>query len=227
MEVRIGNWSDAFGVLDWGDKLIAQLVEADLVSEPADLYKLKAAQIASLERRGMVIAQKVLDNLRAQLPLTLPKFLAALGIENVGLQTAKVLCAAGYDTLEKVQKATQAELAALPGVGPSKATAVTIGLKDRKAEIARLLAVGVVPITKTAAGPLSGKTFCFTGTLGKPRKELEQMVEDRGGTLLAGVTKELNYLVMADPASGSSKAQKAAKYGTKCIDEKQFMALVK
>jgi DNA ligase (NAD+) len=52
------------------------------------------------------------------------------------------------------------------------------------------------------------------------------MVESRGGTLLSGVTKDLNYLVMADPGSGSSKAEKAKKYGTECLDEAQFMALV-
>ena len=174
----------------------------------------------------MVIAQKVLDNLNAQLPLSLPKFLAALGIENFGLQTAKTIVNAGFDSLEKVQKATLAELSAIPGVGPSKGKAVFEGMKKRKAEIARLLAVGVAPVTKAASGPLAGKTFCFTGALSKPRKEFEQMVEDKGGMLLAGVTKELNYLVMADPGSGSSKAQKAKKYGTECIDEAQFMALI-
>jgi DNA ligase (NAD+) len=226
VEGRIQNWIDAIGVLEWGEKLIAQLVEAELVSEPADLYKLKPQQIANLERRGMVIAQKVLDNLRAQLPLSLPKFLAALGIENFGLQTAKAIVAAGFDSIEKVQAAPYAKLAELPGVGPAKAKAVTDGLKARKAEIARLLAAGVVPVNKASAGPLAGKTFCFTGTLGRPRKELEQMVEELGGTLLSGVTKDLQYLVMADPGSGSSKAQKARQYGTECLDEAQFMALV-
>ena len=108
-------------MLEWGEKLIAQLVEAKLVSEPADLYKLKPEQIAKLERRGMVIAQKVLDQLKATLPLSLPKFLAALGIENFGLQTAKALVAAGFDSIEKVQAAKEAELAVLPGVGPAKA----------------------------------------------------------------------------------------------------------
>lgn len=224
---RIQNWIDAIGVLEWGDKLITQLVEADLVAEPADLYKLEAKQIANLERRGMVIAQKVLDNLRAQLPLSLPKFLAALGIENFGLQTAKAIVAAGFDSIEKVQAAKYDELAALPGVGPSKGTAVCDGMKARKAEIARLIAVGVVPVNKANAGPLAGKTFCFTGALGRPRKELEKLVEDRGGTLLSGVTKELDYLVMADPNSGSSKATKAKQYGTECIDEATFMTMVK
>ena len=173
-----------------------------------------------------MIATKVLANLKAPLPLSLPKFLAALGIENFGLQTAKAIVSAGYDSIDKVQAAKLEQLAALPGVGPSKAKAVTEGLKKRKGEIARLLAVGVVPVTKATGGPLAGKTFCFTGALGRPRKELEQMVEDRGGSLLAGVTKELQYLVMADPASGSSKSQKAKQYGTQCLDEAQFMAMV-
>ncbi len=226
IEGRIQNWVDAQGILEWGEKLIAQLVEAKLVKEPADLYKLEVKQIANLERRGEIIAQKVLDNLKAQLPLSLTKFLAALGIENFGLQTAKAIVAGGFDSLEKVQAATFEELSVLPGVGPAKAKAVVEGLKERKAEIARLVAAGVEPVNKAAAGPLAGKTFCFTGSLSKPRKELENMVESRGGTLLSGVTKDLHYLVMADPESGSSKAQKAKKYGTQCIDEAQFLALV-
>ena len=226
VEGRIQNWIDAIGVLEWGEKLIAQLVEAELVTEPADLYRLKPEQIAKLERRGLVIARKVLDNLNAQLPLSLPKFLAALGIENFGLQTAKAIVAAGYDSLAKVQAATRDELAALPGVGPSKGAAAATGLKARKAEIARLIAVGVVPVNRANAGPLAGKTFCFTGALSRPRKEFEQLVETHGGTLLAGVTKELKYLVMADPSSGSSKTLKAKQYGTECLDEATFMALV-
>lgn len=225
VEGRIENWIEALGVLEWGDKLINQLVESGLVKEPADLYKLKPAQIAGLERRGMVIATKVLDNLKAQLPLSIPKFLAALGIENFGLQTAKAI-AGTFDTLEKIQAAKEAELSAIPGVGPAKGKAVFEGLAARKAEIKRLLAVGVVPVAKAAGGPLAGKTFCFTGALSRPRKELEQMVESRGGTLLSGVTKDLNYLVMADPSSGSSKAEKAKKYGTECLDEAQFLAMV-
>jgi DNA ligase (NAD+) len=226
IEGRIQNWVDAQGILEWGETLIAQLVEAKLVKEPADLYRLTPEQIAKLDRRGMTIATKVLKNLKAQLPLSLPKFLASLGIENFGAQTAKALVAGGFDSLEKVLGAKAADLAPLSGVGPAKAKAAVEGFAARKAEIQRLLKVGVVPVTKKASGPLAGKSFCFTGALSRPRKELEQLVESRGGTLLAGVTQELTYLVMEDPNSGSSKAQKAAKYGTKCIDEKAFLKLV-
>jgi DNA ligase (NAD+) len=86
--------------------------------------------------------------------------------------------------------------------------------------------VGIQPASKAAEGPLAGKSFCFTGALSRPRKELEGMVEALGGTLLSSVTKDLKYLVMADPESGSSKAQKAKKYGTACLDEAAFLALV-
>ncbi len=227
IEGRLQNWVDAQGILEWGETLIAQLVEAKLVKEPADLYTLEPEDIAQLDRRGLVIAKKVLATLKAPLPLSLPKFLASLGIENFGAQSAKAVVAGGFDSLEKVRKATLDELAAIPGVGRAKGKAAFEGLKKRSKEIERLLKVGVVPVTKKAAGPLAGKTFCFTGALSKPRKVYEQLVEEKGGTLLAGVTKELHYLVMEDPTSGSSKAQKAAKYDTKCIDEKQFLALVK
>lgn len=227
VEGRIQNWVDAQGVLEWGEGLIAQLVAARLVKEPADLYRLTPQQIAGLDRRGMIIATKVLKNLKAELPLSLPRFLASLGIENFGAQTAKALVAAGFDSLGKVRKATEAQLAPVAGVGPAKAAAVVAGLKKRSSEIDRLLKVGVVPVTKKASGPLTGKSFCFTGALSKPRSTFEKWVEERGGTLLAGVTKELTYLVMQDPKSGSSKAVKAAAYGTRCIDEKAFFALAK
>lgn len=223
---RIERWVGVQDIQEWGDKLIEQLVGAKLVREPADLYALGEKDIAALERRGPVIAKKVLDNLRAKLPPSLPVFLAALGIDDFALETAKLLVSAGYDTLEKVQAATAAELEAIKGMGPIRAKSVTDGLRARAGEIQRLVAAGVVPVAPSAAGRLSGKAFCFTGALARPRKEYEAMVLRHGGEVLSGVTKELDYLVMADPSSGSSKAEKARKYGTQCIDEATFLALV-
>jgi DNA ligase (NAD+) len=227
IEGRLQNWVGAQNILEWGEKLIAQLVAANLAREPADLYKLEVKQIAALERRGEIIAKKVLDNLHAKLPLTLPLFLGSLGIESFAIQTAKLIVGAGFDTLDKVLAANEEEIAAIAGLGPLKAQVIVRGLAARKAEIKRLLAAGVVPVTPSAGGGrLSGKSFCFTGALSRPRADLEAMVEERGGTLLSGVTKDLDFLVMADPSSGSSKAQKAAKYGTECIDEARFFAVL-
>ncbi len=227
VEGRIQRWVGVQDIHEWGEKLIEQLVDAKLVHEPSDLYKLKAEDIAKLERRGMVIGKKVIENLRAKLPLTLPIFLASLGIDEFALETAKLLVSSGFDTLEKVQAATAEDFAKLRGMGPTRAKAVADGLKARAAEIKRLLAVGVVPVSPSAGGGLSGKTFCFTGALSRPRKEYENLVDKHGGSVLSGVTKDLKYLVMSDPSSGSSKAEKARKYGTECIDEAAFLAIVK
>ena len=75
-------------------------------------------------------------------------------------------------------------------------------------------------------GPLGGKSFCITGTHSRPRKELVKMIEDAGGRVLNSVTKDLSYLVIADPSSTSSKATKARRYGTKLIDEATLLSLI-
>jgi DNA ligase (NAD+) len=226
VEGRIKNWVEAQDVHDFGGHIVGELVRARLVKEPSDLYKLKFEDVARLEHMGEISAKKILANLRAKLPLSLPLFLASLGIEHFALLTAKLIVSNGFDTLDKLRQATEAQLTAIPGLGPSKARVVVAGLKARSAEIERLLAVGVVPVAPSHGGPLAGLSFCFTGALSKPRKEFEGLVEKHGGTLLSGVTKDLKYLVMSDPNSGSSKAEKARKYGTKCIDEAEFARVV-
>ncbi len=226
VEGRIQNWIAAIGALEWGDKLIEQLVEAKLVSEPRDLYKLTWEQMASLDRRGEKSAKKCLAELTSRLPISLPVFVAALGMDNFALQTAKLLIANGFDTIEKMLAAEEEKIAAISGLGPIKAASIVRGLKSRADEIQRLLDAGIVPVPPKLEGPLAGVTFCFTGSSTKPRSELTQMVESRGGRVLASVTKELQYLVIADPASTSSKAVKARKLGTKLIDEEGLMSLI-
>ncbi|MBK9264060.1 MAG: NAD-dependent DNA ligase LigA [Polyangiaceae bacterium] len=226
IEGRILNWIEAIGALEWGDKLIEQLVQAKLVKEPGDLYKLTWQQIANLERRGEKIAKKVLDELRSRLPLTLPVFLAALGIEGFAMQTARLLVSAGYTTIEKLLAATEQDLASIPGLGSIKAGNIVRGLAARKDEIHRLLAQGIVPVTQEQEGPLAGMSFCFTGALSKPRPEMTAFVEKHGGRVLSSVTKELQFLVSGDNDPTSSKAQKAKKYGTKLLDEAAFVQLM-
>lgn len=226
VEGRIQNWVGAIGALEWGDKLVEQLVAAKLVKEPVDLYKLTWEQIAALDRRGEKSAKKCLAELSSRLPLTLPVFIAALGMDNFALQTARLLIAAGYDTIDKMLAATQEQLAALLGLGAIKGASIVKGLAARRDEIQRLRAAGIEPVTPQQGGVLAGLTFCFTGTSTKPRAELTALVESNGGRVLAAVTKELSYLVIADPASTSSKAVKARKLGTKLITEEELDALI-
>lgn len=226
VEGRILSWIDAIGALEWGDKLISQLVAAKRVKEPRDLYLLRWEDIATLERRGEKSAKKCIEQLRSRLPLSLPVFLAALGIEGFAIQTARLLVSAGYTTVDKLLDATAETLAGIPGLGPLKAGAIVRGLAARRDEIQRLREAGVEPVPPEAAGSLSGLTFCFTGSATRPRGELTREVESRGGRVLGAVTKELNYLVIADVSSTSTKAEKARKLGTKLINEDQLFELI-
>ena len=223
---RLKRWVGVQDIHEWGDKLVVQLVEAKLVKEPADLYVLSVDQIANLERRGEISAKKIHANLHAALPLTLPIFLASLGMDDFAFETAKLLVANGYDTLDKLLAAKLEDIEGLKGMGSIKAKNVIAGLEARRDEIGRLLAAGIVPVPPKEGGGLYHRTFCFTGTLPRPRKDYEDMVDQHGGQVLSGVTKDLDFLVMSDPNSASTKAEKAKKYGTSCISPDEFLSLV-
>ncbi len=224
LQGRIKNWIKAVGALEWGDKLIATLVDKELVREPLDLYRLTVEDIAGLERHGDKSAQNALEQLHGRLPLRLDTFLTALGIPGFAARTATLVVKAGYDELDKLAAATTEELAALDGLGAIKAQNIVDGLSARADEITRLLQHGIQPVSRDAAGPLAGKTFCITGSHSRSRKELEVLITDAGGQMLSGVSKELDYLVIADPSSTSSKAKKALRYGTELLDEERLLA---
>lgn len=223
---RLKMWIRELGLLDWGERTLERFAEAGLVEEPADLYKLRVEDITSLSGFGEVSAKKLLEPLRAKMKLPIPTFIAALGIETVSRETAKLLFRAGYDSIDKLAAATVEELSAIGGLGAIKAQRISEGIRARLPEIARLEAVGVVPIAPADSGPLAGLTFCFSGSHSRPRKVLEQLVERNGGHVASGVTKGLAYLVLADATSTSSKAEKARKLGTQVIDEAALEQLI-
>ncbi|MEE2901259.1 MAG: NAD-dependent DNA ligase LigA [Myxococcota bacterium] len=241
---RLKTWINTLDFQGWGEERIRLIFEHGLASEPADLYKLSIDALENLRKPPVIVdgkkkkppklgkknARLMLEPLLATREITLPIFIAALGIESVSKETAKLLVDAGYDSFEKIWAATREELADIHGLGEIKAEKIITGLADRKDEIHRLQEAGIVaisPVSKSdKAGSLSGLSFCFSGSHSKPRKQLQALVEDNGGEIRSGVSKGLSYLVLADPSSTSSKATKARKLGTEVIGEDSFMALI-
>lgn len=224
---RLKTWVKQLGLLEWGERTLEILFEHQLAKEPADLYRLTRADITSLEGFGEVTARKLLDPLHAKKKIPLPIFIAALGIPSVSRETGKLLVGAGFDTFDRIANAELEALAAVEGLGEIKADKISRGVRSRLEEIERLRAVGVEPVLPEEGGPLNGLSFCFSGSHSRPRKELVQIVEANGGTVRSGVTKGLDYLVLADPSSTSSKAQKARNLGTAIIDEAGLEAVVR
>ena len=211
-----------------GEKLITQLISAGLIMDVADLFSLSKEQLITLERMAEKSAQNVITALENAKNPPLARLLFALGIRHVGTQTAELI-AARFGSLENLRNATQCEIATIPEVGPVAGQAVREWLNEEhnKKVLLKLIAAGVHPQTAEPTktdGPLVGKSFVFTGSLSKPRPEMEARVKALGAKASGSVSKKTDYVVVgADPGS---KAQKAEELGVKVLSEKQFMKLL-
>jgi len=213
-----------------GDKLVDQLVDAEIVHTPADLYKLGIVALAELERMAEKSAANVVAAIDKSRKTTLARFIFALGIRHVGETTANDL-ARHFGKLEDLIEADEAELLEVPDVGPVLAQSIRQFFTERhnREVIAQLRAAGVQwPETspqRKAAGRLAGMTFVLTGTLPTlSRDDAKQLIEDQGGKVAGSVSKKTNYVVAgSDPGS---KLDRAGELGVSVIDEKQLRAMV-
>jgi DNA ligase (NAD+) len=214
-----------------GTKLIDQLVDLELVRSPADLYALTVEQLAGLERMGEKSAAKLVEALERSKDTTLPRFLYALGIRDVGEATAAAL-AAHFGSLEALQDATEEQIRETPDVGPVVAAHIRhfFDQAHNREVIAALRAHGVrwpdVPRKSALTeGRLSGKTFVLTGTLDSmSREEASERIAALGGKVSGSVSKKTSYVVVG--AEPGSKLKKAQELGVEILDEKAFLALL-
>jgi len=214
-----------------GTKIIDQLVDLDVVRTAADLYKLTAEQLASLERMGEKSAAKLIEALERSKQTTLPRFLYALGIRDVGEATAAAL-AEHFGTLEALQDASEEQIQEVPDVGPVVAAHVRHFFEQphNREVIAQLRERGVhwPEMTRRALdgeGKLSGKTFVLTGTLDTmSRDEASERIAALGGKVSSSVSKKTSYVVVG--AEPGSKLKKAQELGVEVLDEKAFLKLI-
>lgn len=222
---RIRNWIKVHNILEIGETLTTRLIESKLVLDPADLYTLKAKDIAELDRMGEKSAQNVIDSIAKSIPTTLSKFISGLSIPGIGESSIKLLESVNISNLDALLKATLTDFIITDGFGEVKAKSLFDGLKQNKKLIQKLLD-NKVEIKDLSQNKLYGKSFCFTGAMENKRALLEKMVSDNGGTVKGSVSKGLDYLVINDLNSTSSKAQAAKKNGTNLLSEKEFLKLI-
>ena len=222
---RLKTWIAENGILEWGDKVLIQLLDKGLVSDVGDLYRLEPEEIAKLDRMGKKSAQNLVDILQKHKSIPLENFIGGLGIEGVATTTTKIIIRAGYDTLDAIMKMTLCDLEALEGFGATRAQAFYDGLRENKVRIEDIQKAGV-KIKDRVKGKLTGKTFCFTGKSSLPRPQLHKLVAEAGGDVKKSVSKDLSYLVVADKNSTSSKMLAAKKLGIGVLSEKEFLAIL-
>lgn len=213
-----------------GDKIIEQLVAQDLVKTPADLYRLTHEQLSSLERMADKSASNIIAALEKSKVTTLPKFLYALGIREVGEVTAASL-SSYFGQLDVIQSATVEELEKVPDVGPIVAQHIVafFELAHNREVIASLKNLGVswpnVEAVPQDDQALSGKVFVLTGTLSTMgRIEAKEALQLLGAKVTGSVSKKTDYVVAGEDAG--SKLKKAQSLGVTVLSEDDLIKLI-
>jgi DNA ligase (NAD+) len=222
------HFVSVFEIFEIGPKVIDRFQEEGLISDAADLFALKTTDIAGLERFGEKSAENIVNEIALKRSVPLSRFLYALGIPQVGEETARDL-ARNAGTLERVMEMTEEEIQAIANIGPvvSKSVFAFFKEKENRVFIAKLLKNGVV-IEKEKApekNTLAGKLFVLTGTLPTmSRDEAKKEILARGGKVASAVSKKTDYVVAGEEAG--TKLQDAQKLNVAILDEAQFYALL-
>ncbi|HOX29849.1 MAG TPA: NAD-dependent DNA ligase LigA [Candidatus Paceibacterota bacterium] len=217
-----------FDVQGLGPKIIEKLMEEGLMRDPADLFLLKEGDLAPLQRFAEKSAKKLVESVQAKKIITLPRFLNALGIRQVGEETSLAL-ARRFGGITEIKKASLEELQNVEDIGPKVAESIYGWFREKKnlTFIAKLQEIGIrIEAAKIARNPkIGGKAFVFTGSLASlERQKAKESVRARGGSVSESVSKKTDYVVAGE--NPGSKYDKAKKLGVKTIDEKEFLKLL-
>ena len=214
-----------------GDKSVEQLVKVGLIHRLPDIYKLELKQLINLDRMAEKSSQNLLDAIEKSKKTTLPRFIYALGIRNVGESTAKDL-AGFYGDLDEIMKQTEESLQLVPDIGPTVAKFLSNFFKQAKNRevIQSLVKLGVhwpkYDIKKSSSGVLAGKIFVLTGTLPTiSREEAKSIIEINGGKVAGSVSKKTDFVVAGSDAG--SKLTTAQELGIIVISQEKLLNLIK
>tara|TARA_B100001996_G_scaffold49685_1_gene35597 strand:- start:623 stop:2680 length:2058 start_codon:yes stop_codon:yes gene_type:complete len=211
-----------------GEKLIEALLEKNLIVTIADLYRLNHSQLSKLDRMGDKSANNVLDELAKTRTLNLAKFLHALGMERIGPEVATTI-SQHFISLEKIlrwiDEGEDEELTTIDGIGEKVAAIFREGISKRRTLINELTElITVIDETESSSGIFDGKSFCITGSLSRPRKEIALAIKSLGGKVVSSVSGNLDYLVAGE--SAGSKLEKAQNLDVTILDEHEFQILM-
>ncbi len=218
-----------FDIEGLGPKIIGKLMEAEIISNFDDIFKIEKGDLETLEGFKDKSVENLLNAIGKARNVTLPRFIASLSIPQVGEETARDL-AEHFGTAEAFAQANFAELQAIEGVGPIVAQAVVDWFKDKENRklFERLLKeVRIEKIIKKpkASLPLSGKKFVLTGTLETlSREEVKEMIQTLGGDVTGSVSKNTDYVVAG--AEPGDKLTKAEALGIAVLNEQEFKKLL-
>jgi DNA ligase (NAD+) len=219
----------AFDIDGLGPRIIDQLMNVGLVKDSADIFTLKKGDLEPLERFADKSADNLINSIEQAKNIILPRFIFAIGIRNVGIETAIDL-ADRFHNLDNLMKASEEDISAVRDIGGIVAKSIFEFFRDPRNQdlINRLLKhIKIKEAEKVKAkAEIAGKTFVFTGGLETmTRDEAKSLVRKYGGNISESVSKKTDYIVAGEEAG--SKLEKAKSLGVKILSEKDYLELIK
>ena len=220
---------DAMDIDGLGPAILEQLLQQEMIASPADLYTLKAAELAKLERFGKKSAENLVASVERSKSNDLYRLVYALGIPHIGAKAAQVLCGT-FSTMEALQEATEEEISQIEGFGGIMAKEVAAFFQKESARqlVACLkeLGVNMTAQQREAQGTVfAGSTFVLTGTLPTmSRKEATQLIESHGGKVTSSVSKKTSYVLAGEEAG--SKLEKARQLEIPVLTEEELLQMI-
>ncbi len=210
-----------------GEKNVVALVDAGLIKDLADIYTITKKQILQIDRFAEISATKLVNAIKEKKNPSLERFVYALGIRHVGVQTAIDLVKK-FESLSTLRKTTIGELETVEGIGKVVAESVVAWFADPNNEVSldKFDTLGVKPFFEKKTGGLVGRSFVISGTLETmSRDNVAEKIRSLGGTFQSAVTKDTTYLITGEKP-GVSKIKKAREYGIDIINENIFLRLI-
>lgn len=220
---------DAMDIDGMGPAVLEQLIDADLIQSPADLYRLKAEQISSLDRKAEKSAANLISSIEKSKSNELYRLIYALGIRNIGLKAAKIICD-NFETIDDIMNAQAEDFEMIDGLGSIMAKNLEdyFALDSTKQLVSELSSLGLKmtpSAPKKSGGIFEGKTFVLTGTLPTmKRSEASKLIEQYGGKTSSSVSKKTSYVLAGSEAG--SKLTKAQSLGVTILSEEEFLKMI-
>jgi len=212
----------AFNIIGLGPNIIQDLVNKKLILDASDLFTLKKGDLLELEGFKEKASDNLISAISKSKKVTLPRFIYALSISNVGIETANIL-ADRFGSIDNLKKAKREDLQKIIDIGPIVAESIASWFSDENnlEFIDKLLKNGIEITFEKKENKLQGLTFVLTGTLKDiTRDDAKEMIRKLGGDISSSVSSSTDYVIVGE--NPGSKHDKAKKLGIKILDEKEF-----
>ena len=223
---------DAMNIDGLSEATLEKFILNGFIKEFGDIYELERYKDAIIEMDGFgeKSYENLIENIKKSSHTTLPRLVYALGIANIGVANAKVLCKEFDYDLQKLMRADEETISQIEGIGSVIAKSVTDYFKneENQRKLEHLLTYLTFEEMKIETGnPLSGKQFVITGSVNQfeNRSAMKEFIENRGGKVTGSVSKKTDYLINNDTESSSSKNKKAKELGIPILSEEDFLKL--